>query len=53
MLAKIAVAATAGMATIISTVPMGFAAGTDTSLPPEYNEIVRPAQLKVQAATQP
>ena len=53
VLAKTASATTAGMATIISTVRMAFAAGTDTSLPPEYNEIVRLAQLKVQTATQP
>jgi hypothetical protein len=52
-LAKIAAAATAGMATILSTVRMAFAASTGTSLPPEYTDILGLAQQKVQAATQP
>ncbi|AIF83930.1 hypothetical protein NTE_01870 [Candidatus Nitrososphaera evergladensis SR1] len=53
VLAKIATAATAGMATILSTVRMAFAASTDASLPPEYTEMLRLAQEKVHAATQP
>lgn len=52
-LAKIAATATAGMATILSTVRMAFAASTGTTMPPEYAEILRLAQQKVQAATQP
>ena len=53
MLAKIAAAATAGVATVLSTARMAFAASTDVSLSPEYNEMLRLAQEKVHAATQP
>ncbi|UVS68354.1 hypothetical protein [Nitrososphaera viennensis] len=53
MLAKIAAAATATIATIVSTARMAFAASTNTSLPPEYMEMLRLAQQKVHAATQP
>ena len=52
-LAKIAAAATAGIATILSTVRMAFAASTDTGLSPEYAELLRLAQEKAHAATQP
>jgi len=52
MLAKIAAAA-GGIVTILSTARMAMAATTDTSLPPEYNEMLRLAQEKVHAATQP
>ena len=53
MLAKIAAAATAGIATILSTVRMAFAVSTDTRLSPEYIELLRLAHEKVHAATQP
>lgn len=49
MAASVAAAATA----VLSTVRVAFAAGTDSRLPPEYSEILRLAQQKVQAATQP
>ena len=52
-LVKIAATATAGATTILSTIRMAFAAGTDTSMPPEYAEMLRLAEQKVQAATQP
>ncbi len=52
-LAKITTTATAGVATILSTVRMAFAASTDASLPPEYTAMLRLAQEKVHAATQP
>ena len=53
VLAKIAATTIAGIVTILSTVRMALAASTDTSLPPEYMEMLRLAQEKVQAATQP
>lgn len=53
MLAKIAAAAIAGIVTILSTARMAIAASTDASLPPEYSEMLRLAQEKVHAATQP
>lgn len=52
-LAKIATTIMAGVATFLSAVRVAFAASTETSLPPEYNEILRLAQEKVHAATQP
>ncbi len=38
---------------ILPTVHVAFAASTATSLPPEYAEVLRLAQERVQAATQP
>ena len=52
-LAKIATTAAAGATALLSTIRMAVAAGTDTSLPPEYAEMLRLAEQKVQAATQP
>lgn len=46
-LAKIAATAMAGMATMLSTVRMAFAASTGTTMPPEYTDILRLAQQKV------
>ena len=51
--ARMAAAATAGAMTILSTIRMALAAGTDASLPPEYTEMLRLSQEKVRAATQP
>ena len=48
MMAVIAIAAMA----ILPTVHVAFAASTATSLPPDYVEVLRLAQEKVQAATQ-
>jgi hypothetical protein len=52
-LAKIGTTATAGAMAVLSTIHMAFAASTDVSLPPEYSEMLRLAQEKVHAATQP
>src|SRR5688572_22979646 len=52
-LAKIAATAGAGIATVLSTARTAFAVSTDTSLPPEHGEMLRLAQEKVHAATQP
>lgn len=49
-LAKIAATATAGAATILSTIRMASAASTDVSLP---SEMLRLAQEKMRAAIQP
>ncbi|MEO9296145.1 MAG: hypothetical protein ABI347_11190 [Nitrososphaera sp.] len=49
----VAATAGAGIATIVSTVRVAFAASTGASLPPEYGELLGLAQQKVQAATQP
>ena len=52
VLAKVTVTVGAGIATILSTARMAFAASTGMSLSPEYNEILRLAQQKVLAAIQ-
>ena len=52
-LPKIAATIMAGAAIVLSTVRVAFAASTGISQPPEYNEILRLAQEKVHAATQP
>jgi hypothetical protein len=49
---KIAATAVAGAATILSTIRMAFAASTGGDAP-QYDEVLRLAQEKVHAATQP
>jgi ABC-type phosphate/phosphonate transport system permease subunit len=52
-LAKIAASTAASTMAVLSTVPVAFAASTDSGLSPEYNQILRLAEEKVRAATQP
>ena len=47
--AAVATALVAG----VSAARVAFAAGTDSALPPEYTEILRLAEEKVNSATQP
>ncbi|TLY10461.1 MAG: hypothetical protein E6K88_03815 [Thaumarchaeota archaeon] len=53
MLPRIAAVTATAMLAALSTVRVAFAASTDSRLPPEYTELLRLAQQKVQAATQP
>ncbi len=52
-LTTMAASTVAAAIAILSTVRVAFAASTDARLPPEYDEMLRLAQQKVQAATQP
>jgi len=52
MLPRIAAVTATAMLAALSTVRVAFAASTDSRLPPEYTELLRLAQQKVQAATQ-
>jgi hypothetical protein len=52
-LAKIAASTATSTMAVLSTVRMAFAASTDSGLSPEYNQILRLAEEKVHAATQP
>jgi len=52
-LSKIAAVTATAMVAALSPVRVAFAASTDSRLPPEYVEMLRLAQQKVQAATQP
>lgn len=51
-MAKMMTSTAAAMA-ILSTVHVAFAASIEASISPEYNEMLRLAQERVQAATQP
>lgn len=55
VISRTAAMAGAAAAAALSTVRAAFAASTDatSALPPEYSELLRLAQEKVQAATQP
>lgn len=53
VLTKIAASSAAAAVAVLSIVRVAFAASTDARLPPEYTEILKLAQQKVQAATQP
>lgn len=53
MLSRIAAITVATMVAALSAVRGAFAASTSTSLSPEYTEMLRLAEEKVQAATQP
>lgn len=53
VLSKLAAITATAMVAALSAVRVAFAASTDSRLPPEYVEMLRPAQEKVQAATQP
>ncbi len=52
-MAKMIASTTAAAMTILSTVRVAFAASTEGSISPEYSEMLRLAQERVQAATQP
>jgi len=52
-LAKMTTTAAAGALTLLSTIRMAFAAGANASMSPEHAEMLRLAEQKVQAATQP
>jgi hypothetical protein len=53
VISKAAAMTAAIAAAALSAVRTAFAASTDSSLPPEYTELLRLAHEKVQAATQP
>lgn len=53
VLSKIAAVTATAVVAAIAPIRVAFAASTDATLPPEYTELLRLAQDKVQAATQP
>ncbi|MEW5839691.1 hypothetical protein [Nitrososphaera sp.] len=52
-LSRTAALAAGAVVAALSAVRAAFASSTGSSLPPEYSEVLRLAQEKVQAATQP